>query len=344
MKVFWLREVQAILAREDFQSWWQLTADAEKKLAALQAREDELLAQGKLVTFRAELTQKRAIDILYNAGEYDDKAAKLEAESSEIENRSYEAVANFETQRIAVSDLFSRMGALEHAFLNVQSEVRTLKTSMEGVKDKVEREEFSRLLKRKETELARAQQDFRASSDGYERENNRKIRLWEEVEQMWSRSLDVALSAKEYRVNSKRIRQESELLFKEAEMQKLKAEALLRETDEAIQKRKELTHAMDEHRVSSSRLFGCLVGEEFLYFPRRENNAETYCVPIHDFGTGFNIELKAKTIYLINRKRGVEFIEPLPPPGVIREEEDHRIGDFFVVGRKTTKMDAGKNG
>jgi hypothetical protein len=303
MKALWLREVQAILGREDFLKWWQSLVDLEQKLAAVGSRFDELLAQVNLMDFRAEFTQKNAIDSLYLAGEYEDTAAQLLAEASEIENKSYEAVANFESQRIYVSDLFSRMGAVEHNFLNAQ------------------------------TERERLEKELRDATALYERENARKMSLWEEVEQMWARSLDINLGVSERRVKSKRARREAERLFKEAEQHKRSSKALQAEAAEAEQKNKEIQQAIEDLRTSARKLFGCLVGEEFLYWPRRENINEVYCVPINDHAEGFNIELRAKNIYLISRQRGVEFIEPLPPAGEVPGEEDGRIDDFFRRGQ-----------
>jgi len=307
MKALWLREVQAILGREDFLNWWQSLGDLEQKLAAVGSRSDELLAQVNLMDFRAEFTQKSAIDSLYLAGEYEDTAAQLLAEASEIENKSYEAVANFESQRISVSDLFSRMGALEHNFLSAQADAR---------------EDRDRLEK-----------ELREATVLYERENARKMSLWEEVEQMWARSLDINLGVSERRVKSKRARREAERLFREAEQHKQSSKALQAEATEAEQKRKQIQQAIEDLRASARKLFGCLVGEEFLYWPRRENVNEVYCVPINDHAEGFNIDLRAKNIYLISRQRGVEFIEPLPPAGEMPEEEDGRIDEFFRRGR-----------
>jgi hypothetical protein len=303
MKALWLREVQAILGREDFLKWWQSLVDLEQKLAAVGSRFDELLAQVNLMDFRAEFTQKNAIDSLYLAGEYEDTAAQLLAEASEIENKSYEAVANFESQRIYVSDLFSRMGAVEHNFLKAQTD-----------RDRLEKE-------------------LREATALYERENARKMSLWEEVEQMWARSLDINLGVSERRVKSKRARREAERLFREAEQHKRSSKTLQAEAAEAELKRKEIQQAIEDLRTSARKLFGCLVGEEFLYWPRRENINAVYCVPINDHAEGFNIELRAKNIYLISRQRGVEFIEPLPPAGEVPEEEDGRIDDFFRRGQ-----------
>jgi hypothetical protein len=333
MKALWLREVQAILGREDFLDWWRSLLDLEQKLFAVGSRHEELLAQQNLMDFRAEFTQKNAIDSLYLAGEYEDTAAQLLAEASEIENKSYEAVANFESQRISVSDIFSRMGAVEHNFLSAQTGVRGLRDSVESEKDRERAEELKKILKRREADPIRLEKEFREASMLYERENARKMSMWEEVEQMWARSLDINLGVSERRVKSKRARREAERLFKEAEQHKRSSKNLQTEAHEADQKKKDIQQAIEDLRTSARRLFGCLVGEEFLYWPRRENTNEVYCVPINDHVDGFNIELRAKNIYLISRQRGVEFIEPLPPAGEVTEEQDRRIDEFFQRGR-----------
>ncbi|MBW1871606.1 MAG: hypothetical protein JRJ19_06045, partial [Deltaproteobacteria bacterium] len=162
---------------------------------------------------------------------------------------------------------------------------------------------------------------------------NKKMSLWEEVEQMWTRSLDINLGVSEKRVKSKRARRESERLFKDGEKHKKKAQALKGEAEEANAKTEELQRLIDDLRSSARRLFGCLLGEEFLYWPRRENINDVFCVPLNDHAEGFNIELRARNIYLINRQRGVEFIEPLPPDGDTRADVDQRIDKFFFESK-----------
>jgi hypothetical protein len=343
MKALWLRELQALLSRDDVSEWWRFMASAEEMRNNIRGRHEELLAQVKLMEFRSELTQKNAIDALYQAGEYEDLAVQLEADASEIENKSYEAVGNFETQRIAVSEFFSHMGALEHFFLNIQAEVKSLQTSIEGAKDSEQREELNRLLKKKEAELSKAERELRESNAVYERENNRKVKLWEEVEQMWTRSLDIHLGVAERRMKSKRARMEAERLFKESEQHKKRVDALRQETEESSRKQEELIHAVEEHRALARRLFQCLVGEDFLYWPQRENDNKVYCVPISTHQSGFNIELQARTIYQINRQRGVEFIEPIPPEGITNQDNDDRIDGFFLAPLKVPPVEPPKS-
>jgi chromosome segregation ATPase len=332
MKALWLREVQAILQRDDFVNWCKSRENLEQKLSAARVRHEELLAQVTLMDFRADLTQKKAIDILYRAGEYEDVAAQLIAEASEIENKSYEAVANFEMQRIVCSDWFSRMGRAENDVLKAQDSIREKQALIEANKRSEQTRKLQQELKLKQTEVARSERELRETSATYERENNRKIRLWEEVEQLWVRSLDINLSVSERKLSSKRARQESEQLFNQAEHFKQSAETLRRESDQASQKQVDLQNQIDELRSSARRLFGCLVGDEFLYWPRRENNKHVYCVPMAGHPDGFNIELLARNVYLVNWQRGVEFIEPVPPFGEVHEEQDKRIEAFFTAG------------
>lgn len=329
MKALWLREVQAVLERDDFNAWWRSLVDLEAKRTAVRERNEELLAQVTLVEFRAEFTQKNAIDALYRAGEYEDTAAQLLAEASEIENKSYEAVANFESQRIAVSDLFSRMGAVEHNYLTSKSEVARIRQDIQQASASEQKEEFKRQLKKKEADQERHERELREAQATYERGNSRKMSLWEEVEQMWSRSLDINLGVSERRVKAKRARQEAENLFREAEKNKKQAEALRSEAEEAARKNEELLQAINDLRISARKLFRCLVGEEFLYWPRRENINEVYCIPLQDHPEGFNIELQALGVYVINRQRGVEFIQPLLPTPDAGEDGDERIDAFF---------------
>ena len=329
MKALWLREVKAILEREDFLEWWRALVEMGRERSQMGERHEELLAQANLTDFRAELTQKRAIDTLYEAGELEDAAALLLAESAEIENKAYEAVANFEAQRIAVSDLYSQMGAVEHNFLSVQTAVEQAKADLEKAADADRRKDISRQLRRKQESLSDWDRRLREASSTYERGHSRKMRLWEEVEQMWARSMDINLSVSEKRARSRRARKVAERLFKEAEGHKKSAESLSQQAEHAGGRAGELEQAIGRQRVEARRLFGCIVGEEFLYWPRRENNKEVYCMPIEDHPTGFNIELEARNLYLVDRQRGVEFIEPLPHGDGVAEGQDRRIDDFF---------------
>jgi Txe/YoeB family toxin of Txe-Axe toxin-antitoxin module len=333
MKALWLREVRAIQGKKEFLSWWQVLTGLIRERSELRSRHEELLAQAKLTEFRAEFVQRNAIDTLYRAGEMEDSAASLMAESSEVENKAYEAVANFESQRIYVSGLYSQMGAEEHRFLSLQSEVEKKNEQMKDAKG--ERfVEVKRRLAAKTKGLKLKGKDLQDASDEYEREADRKMRLWEEVELMWFRSTDINLKVAERQIRGRCSRKEAEKLFKEAELHKQTADRLNQEADKLSNRISELKTGIEQHRSAAKRLFGCLVGEEFLYWPRRENNKQVYCMPIGSHSSDYNIELKSTNLYIVNRQKGVSFIEPLGPDSIQQSSDDNRLNEFFVHGRE----------
>ena len=106
-------EVRALVALPEFQAGGVGAARAVPMQPPPQERYDELLAQTTLTEFRAELTQKNAIDTLYRAGECEDRAANMLFEATELENQSFRAIADFEEQRFRPPRLWYRLGAAE---------------------------------------------------------------------------------------------------------------------------------------------------------------------------------------------------------------------------------------
>ena len=113
MKQRRLTDVRALLGTPEFTEWWgQLTA-ARAAMRDASARYEELLAQTTLMEFRAELSQKNAIDTLYGAGEHEDTAANMLFEATDLENKSFKGVGEFEEQRFRASETWYRLGAAE---------------------------------------------------------------------------------------------------------------------------------------------------------------------------------------------------------------------------------------
>ena len=209
MRIRRLPELRELVTSSEFLEWWAELVKARNAVADAEAQRDELLAQLTLIEFRAELTQKHAIDTLYSAGEHEDGAARSLAESADLENRSFPGVAAFEEQRFKVSEIWYRLGAAEKAF------------------------DDAREQRRPQNELETLDRRFRTLADEYEREMARRKRLWEEVERLWTRSTEVNLVTCEERVLARKVRRESEALFGLAEERKKKAQALKIDVDAA---------------------------------------------------------------------------------------------------------------
>jgi hypothetical protein len=316
MKPKRLSEVRALLTQPDFQDWWAQLVKAREELASAQERYDELLSQTNLMEFRAELTQKNAIDTLYRAGECEDAAANMLFEATELENRSFRVISDFEEQRFRVSELWYRLGASEKDL------------------DEKREEHAKQKQKKTEAELKSAERAHRVAADDYERETARKSRLWEEVERIWSKSAEVNLLVAEQRARGKKIRKEAEGLFALAEERKLKTKQLRAEAEGAAQTveggKARIKTLLDQVRER----FGCAAGTDFLYFRQRDSQKAAYCVPLIEDHENYNVEVKPLSVYSVDRQRGVSFLEPAKSEGPAAEDGDKRFDDYFLGRRK----------
>jgi len=323
MKPKRLSEVRTLVAHPEFQQWWAELVQAREATTAAQERYDELLGQTTLMEFRAELTQKNAIDTLYQAGECEDSAASMLFEATELENRSFRVIAEFEEQRFKVSDLWYKLGASDKAL----EEAREKNSKQPG--------------KRAETEFRNAEKAQRAASAEYERETARKNRLWDEVERIWAKSAEVSLLVAEQRGRGRKVRKEAEGLFGIAEERKQKSKALRADAEKAAAavtvaqaKTKEL---LDQARER----FGCAAGSDFLYFRQKDNQKLAFCIPLVEDHDSYNVEVKPLSIYSVERQRGVSFLEPARADSPSTEEGDRRFEQYFLTGRKGEVRSAG---
>lgn len=310
MKQRRLSEVRALVASDEFQRWWQQLVAARASLADAGARYEELLAQESLMEFRAELSQKTAIDTLYRAGEHEDNAASMLVEANELENKSFRGVADFEEQRFRASESWYRLGALE----------KELDEATEH--------------KRAEAELKGLQRSLQQASADYQRDNDRKARLWEDVERLWARSAEVNLLVAEERVSGRKIRRQAESLFALAEERKQRAKELKAQAEAAAgeveKSRAEVSALLSQARET----MGCASGSDFLYFRHKDNQRLSYCVSLIDDKESYNVEVKPLSIYCVDRQRGVAFLEPARAQPASPEEGDRRFEDYFLKGRK----------
>src|SRR5438309_3526268 len=164
---------------------------------------------------RAALSQKNAIDTLYRAGECEDSAANMLFEGTDLENKSFRAIADFEEQRFKVSELWYRPGAAEKNLEEKHAEAGRTKN------------------KKIEADAKVAEKVHRTAAEEYERETSKKNRLWDEVERIWAKSAEVNLLVAEQRGRGKKIRKEAEALFQLAEERKGKAKELRAEAEAA---------------------------------------------------------------------------------------------------------------
>jgi len=260
--------------------------------------------------FRAELTQKNAIDTLYKAGEHEDTAANMLFEATDLENKSFKGVGEFEEQRFRASESWYRLGAAEK--------------KVSDLKDK----------KGDPSELNTAERALQAAQQEYERENNRKMRAWDEVERLWARSAEVSLLVAEERALGKKVRKEAEGLFALAEDRKKRSKELKAEVDACAQTVEHANAKVSALLLAARERFGCATGTDFLYFRQKDDQRLAYCVSLVEDKDGYNIEVRPLAVYSVDRQRGVAFLEPARAQSPSLEEGDRRFEDYFLKGRK----------
>ncbi|GAB4291425.1 MAG: hypothetical protein Kow0090_04930 [Myxococcota bacterium] len=329
MKQMTLQAVKSLLEGAEFKKWWGEFESAVKEFESISHLHDELLAQNNLLEFRAELASKNAVELLYRAGEYEDAAAALLAEASTIDNQSFEALGNFEEQRIKVSEIWFKLGALEQSIDEFKERLSELNKKLEATSNAAEKATLQNEIARIKEEGNKFNKQARKLAEIYEKESVRKKKLWEEVKRFWDKLLEINLAAQEKQQKASREKRRSEELFKQGELNKQRAQRSREEIGTSQTRRNDLEDKIRNLYRDARQKFDCIVEEDFLYWPKRGNNKVVYCVPLISNSDGYNMEIEKLVIYQVNRQNGVKFIEPVLEDASVAAE-DKRIDDFFM--------------
>jgi len=334
MKARRLSEVRQLVGSPELKGWWESLLQVRQAHQKAAERYDDLLGQAMLVDFRAELAQKNAIDTLYRAGELEDSAAKMAAEVQQLDNASFKTVADFEEQRIRACEVWYRACAAEKQAesLREKHEAIERRAGSEGAPTAKKDQEAER--GRIEVELKRVERSFTLLQQENERELAIKNRLWDEVERIWARSMELALLVAERRAQSAKVRSQAEVLFAQAEERKRRSRELRAEAEVAAREREAFDGKLAEALNDARARFGCAHGDEYLYFRQKESPRRAWCVALSEDDQHYNIEVKPLAIYSIDQRRGVAFLEPAVEASGSDEEGDRRFESYFLQGRK----------
>lgn len=333
MKAKGLSEIKQQVASPEFKGWWDTLAKIRLQRDDARERHDELLSQAMLMDFRAELAQKNAIDTLYRAGELEDGAAKMAAEAQELDNTSFKVVADYEQQRVQASELWYRACAVEKQNELTRQQIAARRQKLAALSGS-QKKDLEAEIARLDGELRRVERIQTQLSQENVRELAVKNRLWEEVERIWVRSMELSLLMAERRAQGKKVRSEAERLFKQAEERKQRAHKLRGEADAVAREREAAEARLAEAMKEACERFGCSQGDEFAYYRQRENPKRAWCVALVEDSQNYNIEVKPLSVYSIDQKRGVEFLEPGVEGKDSEAEGDRRFEEYFLKGRK----------
>jgi hypothetical protein len=306
VKALRLSELRELLQSPPFTTWWTEYSRAVTELKEASDRHQDLLSQAELMDLRSELAQRTAMDAFSDAGDAERASARAGAEAQELENRALAFVGLYEEQRFKTSDLWYRLGGLE-------------RTSEEAADPQARRQ-----LERQRDAV---QRDYTA-------EDQRRDKLWAEVEDTWARSFERSLLAQEHADHSRRVRKESERLFREAEERRLRARQIHGDAEVTGRERRDA----EQHRArlleQAAHQLGCAPGDRFLYFRHRDDPKAAFAVALVDDAESYNVEVKALGVFTVGPQRGVAFLEPARDGLARRVEEGDRRFEEYLLGHR----------
>jgi len=321
MKAVRLAEVKELLSGQAFSAWWGEYGRAVAALKEARVRHEDLVAQAEMMELRSELAQRAAIDAFSRSGEAEDRGRGEQAEAQTLENKALEHVAVYEEHRFRTSDLWYRLGGAEK---RLEEAKEALASAGQGAKARTQAE----------AALREAEREHARTRGEYESFDGRRNKLWEEVEEAWSRSCERALLAAEHGVAARTVRREAERLFKEAEERRTRAKALRTDAEAAGRERGDADRKRIELLRVAGERFGCLPGDGWLYWRSRDDKRSAFAVALADVPEGTNLDVKALGIFSVGLQRGIGFLETardgFAAPG---GEKDRRM-DVLLGSRK----------
>ncbi len=336
MKSLRLGELRELLQGATFSAWWAEHARAVAELRDARVRDEELSAQSETMMLRSELAQRAAVDAFGRAGDAEEEGARLAADAQGLENRALELVGRYEDQRFRTSDVWVRLGGAERL---AEERREATARARDGGKGK----DGAKGRAHAEAALADAERQYRDLKDLYAHEDERRARLWGEVEAAWSASFERSLLAAERGVAARGVRREAERLFQEAEERRVRAKHLAAEAAAAKQAREQAEERRATLLAQTRERFGCTAGEAYLYWRHPDDKRAAFAVALADDPDGANLEVKALAVYTVGRPRGVAFLDPardgLAPSG---EEGDRRFDEYFLGPRKGVRREDGE--
>ncbi len=341
MKAKRLSEVQELLQSPELLAWHQRYNDLRHALDDARGRRNDLLVQAALARFKADFTTQMADDELLRAGDCEDRAAQAAADSAQIENSSFEMVSRFEMDRQLATDAWAEVDRVEQLLEESRRHTSDLKAradagrkagTPEGALEAERAANRSRELEGQIAALAKSVEEARTRQRLAEEAKGAK---WMEVESTWSSAFRANLARSEYAYQGRKVRIDVEKLFQGATDERRRVEELEGEATKSLETIHRLEADFEAHLDEARQHFDCALVREFFYWPNVDEVQLAWCVPLIDERNHLNIQIRALEVYVIERGRGLDFLEPVAETGRDKNEGDPRLDRFFREGRPT---------
>jgi hypothetical protein len=325
-------QIRDLLVTQEFQDWYaryeQWHADREQ----LRRSYDD-----------------RVMHAILLAGDYEDLSAQAQAEFGEIDN-NFEMLSEFEAQRSRTSAAWIEQSSAEAILEEHRQTASELQRKLDAARKQSGGAPDGVLEKRLESELRaangrveEANERVAGASERLTAETRRRAELWAQVEHAWSAAFRSAMARAEYALQARRLRGFSETVGPDDSCAERGARASAQGaagTDSAgggpvAAGEKAMRKRLQRLAQEAAEAFGCVLIEEFLYWPPIGDSNRALCVPLVGDDKHLNVQVAPLRLYEVKRVTGVDFVEPVPD--VLDTGDDHRrLHDFFFAGRPQT--------
>lgn len=318
MRALKVRELQGVINSAEFETWHDEFRRIRDRLHSLR------LAR------LSSTSDDFAVDLLFRAGELEELAAQQHTEFAEIENQSFVRLAEFESQRMRATAAWMHSQACEKHVEDLRQDISGATAELEAAKknrsgDVAKLEERLRELARQRDEKVKVSDAAKATSTA---EYERREAMWTDVEESWKRSLRANLARSEYTYQARRMRGIAEAYLSGETPQPTS----VLDEDALAEAATDAESAMEAHLQKARDELGCVLIEDFMYFPNQgESTKQVFCVPLIDESEHLNVQVHAKQIYVVEKARGLDFIEPIAVE--IALEDDPRLEAFFIPAK-----------
>ena len=335
MRAKHLREVRALLQTPDFLQWHQ----EYTRIQGL-AHEAELDYQSGLerqaeAGLKAEYYSRLGDEALFAAGEAEVASGEASAQAANIENDTFEALSVFELQRGKATEAFESLQRAEKDLEDLRSEGADIRARIEALRESDEEDAATQLehldaawldLDTRLDSLGREVARAREESASQEREREA---MWRSVQDGWVTVTRAQLERSVHAFRSRRLKGKAERWFARAHRARSQWEEVAGNGREEVDG---LLNELVQHLGEAESRFGCAALDTFLFWPRASDIRTAVCIPLVDIeGDALNMELRVLEPYLVNRERGVDFVEPVGPDQ--QDDADPRLDRFFLEGR-----------
>ncbi|MEE2959916.1 MAG: hypothetical protein VYA34_04165 [Myxococcota bacterium] len=327
MKAQKLPELYNLIKSDQFQAWQGKLENLQQRESDLRTECQELELKVATVSFRAEYFQRAGDSSLFAAGDMENRSHEYLAEHESLDNDSFEILSQFQEANARVNTRSIDFDQVDKELEDIRITASERRRELQAQGSNGATEEDIRLqeLERKIKALG---ESAGAARVALEHEQHDRDSLWGSIEESWQQAFRANMARSEYLYQSRKCHSKAEKLFALAEEERVNLKSLRDRLETVVQSVTEAVAAQDSLLTTGAGNFSCTVVDDFLFWPNEEDVQSVFCVPVLNDNSHFNIQIKSRKVYQLDKEKGLDFMEPVAEDGG-SGELDPRLESFF---------------